>query len=95
MTDAATLTIDLKWHSPFDRFMGEASRETIAGDPSVENLLCRLRERHPRLKPFARWDAGDAKAWGLMVLRGSDILNLKDVLRPGDRLEMLAMLEGG
>jgi hypothetical protein len=95
MDDTGSLTVQLTWHSPLDRIMGEASEETVAGETTVESFLVTLREREPRLQPYAKWEPGDSKAWGLLVLRGSDMLRLADAIRPGDRLDMLAMLEGG
>lgn len=95
MTDTGAVPVRLTWHSPLDRIMGETSEEALAGETPVASFLIALREREPRLQPFARWEDGDTKAWGLLVLRGTDILKLADTLRPGDRLDMLAMLEGG
>ncbi len=95
MDDTGSLKVHLTWHSPLDRIMGETGEETIAGETTVESFLVVLREREPRLQPYARWEPQDIKPLGLLVLRGADILALADFIRPGDRLDMLVMLEGG
>ena len=87
--------VSLNWYAPLNRIMGKTSHEVLDGETSVEDLLIRLREREPQLAAYAKWDEGDIKPWGLLLLRGSDMLRLKDVVQPGDSLDVLIMMDGG
>lgn len=97
MTDSVSKSAPVRvtWHAPLDRFMGAESAETLDGETTLESFLIALREREPKLDPFAKWEDKDTKPWGVLVLRGSEILKLRDALHPGDSLDMMVMVEGG
>ncbi len=75
--------------------MGAVSVVEIAEPTPIATVLDRLREGEPRLEPYLRFVSGDTLARGLVILRGEETLKLSDPVKPGERVEILAGIQGG
>lgn len=75
--------------------MGAVTLVEIAEPTPIATVLDRLREGEPRLKPYLRFVPGDTQARGLLIMRGEETLKLTDPVRPGERVEILAGIQGG
>jgi hypothetical protein len=87
--------VRIRWLPPLDRFFGPVSELALQGPTAIPEVLGRLTAQVPELGPYAKFGPGDRQPYGLLVLRGGEVLTLADRLEPEDHVEMLMMVAGG
>ncbi|MEE8393916.1 MAG: MoaD/ThiS family protein [Rhodospirillales bacterium] len=75
--------------------MGKATEVELDQPVPLRDLLNSFREDEPELTQFIKLAPQDTRPRGIVVMRGSDMLELADQVGPGDRLEILVAIQGG
>ncbi len=87
--------MNIRFSPPLDSIMGSMRHLAVTHPVSVAEALRMLQDQTPALRPYAGFGDGDKQPYGLLVWRGRELLDLKDILTPEDELEMIAMVAGG
>ena len=85
----------IEWHPPLDRIMGKVSLVEATAPIALATVFERLRADEPELARFLRPTPDGTRVRGLLVMRGAETLAMTDSVRPGDRIEVLAGIQGG
>ena len=85
----------IKIRAPLDKIMDPLKEVALPNSTPLSDLLRKLMEETPELKPYAGFRPGDVQPYGLLVWRGGKLLTLTDMVHPSDELEMIPMVAGG
>ena len=85
----------IKFFAPLNRIFGPIKELEFPNPVSVAEVLSLLRDQEPDFALYAGHSPADKHAWGLLVWRGKNLLNLNDILSPDDEIEMIIMVAGG
>ena len=89
------MSMKVKWYPPFDQYFGGVSDILLSKPISLREMLSKLQEEEPAMKPYARFGIEDKQPHGLMAWRKGEVLSLDDMLQPEDEIEIIIMVAGG
>jgi len=85
----------IRFSPPLDKIMDPTRALDSPRPVRVAHVLRIMAEQTPAFAPYAGFTCGDKHAYGLLVWRDGNLLELEDIVEPNDALEMIAMVAGG
>jgi len=87
--------LEIVFFPPIDAIMGASMNLDTPEWLTVGEVLQLLEDRVPEFAPYGGFEKGDTQPRGLLVWRDHMLLNLKDLLKADDRIEVIPMVAGG
>jgi hypothetical protein len=87
--------LKIKFYAPLDKIFDPVRELDVAVPVSVGETLRILGDETPGFTPFSGFGPDDTHPHGLLVWRKGELLTLKDLIGPGDEVEMIVMVAGG
>lgn len=86
----------VQFFKPYDEIAGKKEMEIIHEHPiSVQDLLKILAEKIPSFQTYLSREGGEVKNFFVLLVRGDQILKLKDMVSKKDLVKVLPPLSGG
>jgi molybdopterin converting factor small subunit len=86
----------IRFFKPFTELSGREELEWSLKKPiSVKELLRVIAERLPSFEPYVRKEGDEVLSFHVVLVRGDEILKLKDLVADGDVVKVLPPISGG
>ncbi len=86
----------VRFFKPFDDLSGQAEIVMDLKEPiSVEELLSRIEKRFSSFQPYIHKEGDEVQSSFVILVRGDEILKLKDLVRQEDIIKVLPPISGG
>ena len=86
----------VRFFKPFADLSGKEELELDVPKPiPVKELLRVIAERVPSFKPYVRKEGDEVLSFHVILVRGDEILKLRDLVADGDVIKVLPPISGG
>ncbi len=86
----------VRFFKPFDELSGKEEIDLdLKGPVQVKELLAMLEKRVPSFKPYLRKEGDEVLNFFVVLIRGSEILKLTDLIQEKDTIKILPPVSGG
>jgi len=86
----------VRFFKPFDELSGREEIDLdVKGPVQVKEFLGVLEERVPSFKPYLRKEKDEILNFFVVLVRGSEILKLTDLVQEKDTIKVLPPISGG
>ncbi len=86
----------IRFFKPFTELSGREDLELPVKKPiRVKELLRVIAERLPSFEPYVRKEGDEVLSFHVVLVRGDEILKLKDLVADGDVIKILPPISGG
>ena len=86
----------VRFFKPFDELAGKEEIDLdLKGPVQVKELLGALEKRIPSFKPYIRKEGDEVLNFFVVLVRGSEILKLTDLVQEKDTIKVLPPISGG
>ncbi len=86
----------VRFFKPFDELSGKEEIDLdLKGPVQVKELLGALEKRVPSFKPYIRKERDEVLNFFVVLIRGSEILKLTDLVQEKDTIKVLPPISGG
>lgn len=88
--------VKIQFFKPFDEISGKKEIEIDAVTPiCVKNLLKILAEKIPSFQTYLKMEGEEVMNFFVVLVRGDEILKLKDMVNEKDIIKILPPISGG
>jgi len=86
----------VRFFKPFDELSGREEIELDWKRPApVKDLLGLIAEKVPSFRPYVKKEGDEILNFFVVLVRGDEILKLKDLVYEGDLIKVLPPISGG
>ncbi len=86
----------VRFFKPFDDLSGQSEIVVDLKKPiPVEELLSMIEKRLPSFQPYVHKEGDEVQSSFVILVRGDEILKLKDLVRQEDIVKVLPPISGG
>lgn len=86
----------IRFAKPFDKIAGREEIElAINGAITIKGLLNILRTRFPQLGDYLQQESDEVLSSFILLVKGGEILRMKDVIGPNDIIKIHPPISGG